>query len=140
MKLKTLLLIFILYTPFANAVNLVCQASVKTNYMSFANVDCSTGCENTSDESFSIIFDSNKNKIIEVTNFAVYRGKEFYNEEITPSIVYFELPSMSNLSNRGRVDILIERVLGEFTAFSYSVKGESLDSYTGKCRVGKKLF
>jgi len=138
MKLKILPLIFILYAPFVNAVNLVCESDYRTHFNSYYGMDCSNGCERASDDSFSIIFDSNR--IIEVTNFVVFRGKEFYNEEITPSVVYFELPAMSNLPNRGRVDILIERVLGGFTAFSYNAKGKSLDSYTGKCRISKKLF
>jgi hypothetical protein len=132
MKLKTLLLIFILYTPFANAVNLVCQAYEKTSYIASW---CQDGCEHKSDEAFSIIFDSNKNKIIEVTDFSLGKGEEVYNEEITPSSVYFELPT-----HWGKVDINIKRASGNFWALQSNGKDKWLNTYDGKCRVGKKLF
>ena len=133
MKLKTLLLIFILYTPLVNAVNLVCQTNTITHTGSGGCKDFR--CEYNSNEIFSIAFDSEGQKIVEVTNFGIYRGKEFYSEEITPSTVEFLLP----LSAIEGIHISIERVSGKFFASSFNAKG-SLDVYKGKCRIGKKLF
>jgi len=137
MKLKTLLLIFILYTPLANAVNLVCQAETRSSLMSYGSVDCSNGCESRSDESFSIVFDSNNNKIIEVTDFQLYNGEGVYEEKmkITPSKVYFQIPHMSG--NRDHyMGVTIDRTSGVFYAYSEDLR----NSYDGKCKVGKKLF
>jgi hypothetical protein len=135
MKLKTLLLIFILYAPFANAVNLVCQAETSTSLMSYGSVDCSNGCEGRSDESFSIVFDSNNNKIIEVTDLQLYNGEDVYEEKITPSKVYFQLPHISG--NRDYyMGVTIDRTSGVFYAYSEDLR----NSYDGKCKVGKKLF
>jgi hypothetical protein len=141
MKLKLILPIFILYMPFANAVNLVCQANERADYMSFGNVDCSNGCEYTSDESFSVVFDSNKDRVIEVTNLSIFSGQNFYDEEITPSNVYFTLPqSGTKKGDFNRIEVSIERVSGKFSAYSYSKKDAALRSYNGRCVIGKKLF
>jgi len=139
-RLKALLLISILYAPFANAVNLVCQATEMTYYW---GDDCQNGCERRSDAMFSIVFDSENQKIGEVTDFSLYRGKDVYGEEITPSLVFFRLPHIANKvgkDNKGYIDISIERVSGRFYGYAKDWKDNLFESFDGKCRTGKKLF
>jgi len=86
---------------------------------------------------FSIIFDSESQKIIEATDFKLYNGKDVYDEEITPSYIHFKLPHMGG---NGSIWITIDRTSGGFTALGVSKKDEGTQFVEGKCRVGKKLF
>lgn len=137
MKLKTLLLIFILYTPFANAVNLVCQANDRTDFLYPGCED--NGCTYPNDSIFSIVFDTQKQKIIEVTNFYMYSGKNISSVEINPSNVYFEIPHLNRKDKL--MSFSINRVSGGFYAGGFFRKSlKSTESFNGKCKVGKKLF
>jgi hypothetical protein len=137
MKLKLILLIFILYTPFANAVNLVCQANDRTDFLYPGCED--NGCTYPNDSIFSIVFDTQKQKIIEVTNFYLYSGKNISSVEISPSNVYFETPHLSRKDKL--IGFSIDRVSGDFYALGFFEKSlELTEDFNGKCKVGKKLF